>query len=273
VFVGLENGKIGHMEFMQSTFGEIIESEREMFLTAAGRYGDFFINASEFNVLLNEFIKSVDLDRYIFAMFLSQVRKHTTLALLSAVRLHHIQAMMNLRQVLEAGSCASYAIANIDREDFADVDEFGFLNPSQKLTNKRNQWLNKHYPAGSKIIQTMKNIINKSTAHANIVYAHNNFTFDGERGKFATPFFDKEDEYWVRTDLWQIGNITMGLMDLFYGVNKNRDVVKFADDFVSRLKILERENIRLKDGVMATERFQKSQAATKDVTQALFEKR
>lgn len=82
------------MEFRQSTFGDIIESEREMFLTASDRYGDFFINAFEFNVLLNEFIKSVDPDRFIFAMFLSQIRKHTTLALLSAVRLHSVQTSM-----------------------------------------------------------------------------------------------------------------------------------------------------------------------------------
>lgn len=120
--VVVENVNMVPMEFKQSTFGEIIDSEREMFLTASERYGDFFINASEFNVLLNEFIKSVDPDRFIFAMFLSQIRKHTTLALFSAVRLHHIQAMMNLRQVLEAGSCAAYAIANIDKSGFADEE-------------------------------------------------------------------------------------------------------------------------------------------------------
>ncbi len=116
------------MDFKQSTFGEIIDSERDMILTADKRYGAYYINASEFNILLNEFIKSVDLDRFIFAIFLSQVKKHSTLALFSVVRLHHTQAMMDLRQVLEAGACASYAIANTESADFADVGENGVLD-------------------------------------------------------------------------------------------------------------------------------------------------
>jgi len=48
-----------------------------MFLNAYERYGDFFTNASEFNVLLDEFINSVDPGRFIFVMFLSQIRKYT----------------------------------------------------------------------------------------------------------------------------------------------------------------------------------------------------
>lgn len=250
------------MEFKQSTFGEIIESEREMFLTATDRYGDFFINASEFNVLLNEFVKSVDPDRFIFAMFLSQIRKHATLALLSAVRLHHVQTSMNLRQVLEAGACAAYVIANTGREDFADLDENGFLDPSQKLTNKRYKWLDDNYPAGSTAIRNMKGTINTSSAHANIVYAHNNFRFDSDTGKFDTPFFDIEDEHWVKTDLWSIANIIMGLVDLFYGVNKDLNVIKFNDDFVPRLKALENENIRLKNLMMETDRYKKAMEAS-----------
>lgn len=247
------------MEFKQATFGDIIDSEREMFLTATERYGDFFINASEFNVLLNEFIKSVNPDRFIFAMFLSQIRKHTTLALLSTVRLHHVQTSMNLRQVLEAGSCSAYAIANTKREDFVDIDKNGFLDPSQKLASKRYEWLEKNFPAGSTAILNMKKTINSSSAHSNIVYAHNNFRFDEKTDKFSTPFFDIEDEYWVKTDLWTIGNIVMGLMDLFYGVNKDRNVIKFIDDFVPRLKALEKENHRLKTLMMGTDRLKKIQ--------------
>lgn len=234
------------MEFKQATFEDIIDSEREMFLTATERYGDFFVNAHEFNVLLNEFIKSVDPNRFIFAMFLSQIRKHAVLALLSAVRLHHVQTSMNLRQVLEAGSCAAYSIANIESEDFADFDENGFMDPSQKLTKKRYEWLGENFPAGSTAILNMKKIINSSSAHANIIYAHNNFRFDEKASKFSTPFFDIEDKHWVKTDLWAVGNIVMCLMDLFYGVNKDQNVIKFIDDFVPRLKALEEENHRLK---------------------------
>ncbi|MCK5027395.1 MAG: hypothetical protein KAS07_03175 [Candidatus Pacebacteria bacterium] len=251
------------MEFKQ-TFGDIVDSEKEMFLTALERYEDFFVNASEFNSFLNEFLKSVDADRFIFAMFLSQVRKHSTLALLSVVRLHHVQATMNLRQVLEAGSCAAYAIANTDRSGFADIDKDGFLNPSQKLTVKRYKWLDDNYPAGAVSIQNMKNVINKSSAHANIVTAHNNFTFDRKTGKFSTPFFDIEDDYWVKTDLWSIANILMGLMDLFYGVNKKYDAIKFIDSFTLRLKDLEKENHKLKVILMESDRYKNIQKKLKN---------
>src|SRR6516164_11309174 len=38
-----------------------------------------------------------------FARFFSLLKKHHMLALLSALRLHKVQTMINLRQVLEAG--------------------------------------------------------------------------------------------------------------------------------------------------------------------------
>jgi len=247
------------MEFKQNTIGDIIESESQMILHGAERSGDYFINASEFNNLLQQFIKSVDPDRFIFAMFLSQIRKHHLLAHFSAVRSHHIQAMMNLRQVLEAGSCAAYAIANPNKGGFADIDEKGIIDPSQELAKKRYKWLEDNFGKGSDAIKNMKNAINNSTAHSNIVYAHNNFRFDGEQRKFVTPFFDIEDDYLVKTNLWQMGNIAMGLMDLFYGVNKDLDVIKFVDNFIPRLKTLEAENHRLKAEMMSTERYKRAQ--------------
>jgi hypothetical protein len=247
------------MEFRQSDFGEIVESERDMVLAGEARYGSYFINAYEFNGLLQKFIKSVDPDRFIFAMFLAQIRKHHTLAFFSALRLHHIQAMMDLRQTLEASSCAAFAIANPDREGFAALGEDGFLDASQDLTKKRYKWLEENFAKGSDAIKNMKGSINESAAHSNIIYAHNNFRFDGDSGRFVTPFFDIEDDYLVKTDLCQIGNIAMGLMDLFYGVNSKLNVVKFIDDFVPQLKKLEAGNHELRSEIMATERYKRAE--------------
>lgn len=249
--------------FKQKTIGDILTSEQEMVLNGAESYGDYFINASEFNHLLQKFIKSVDPNRFIFAMFLAQIRKYHLLALFSAVRLHHIQAMMNLRQVLEAGSCAAYAIANPDQKGFANVDKNGIIDTTQELTNKRYKWLEENFKKGSDTIKNMKFAINNSTAHSNIVYAHNNFRFDSKKGRFDTPFFDIKDDYLVKTDLWQIGNIAMGLMDLFYGVNKNLNVVKFVDDFIPRLKKLESDNNQLKTEMMESKRFKNAQKLRK----------
>ena len=245
------------MDFKQDTIGDILDSEREMVLKGGERYGKFFVNASNFNIFLQEFLKSIDPDRFIFAAFLSQVRKHHTLALFSVIRLHHTQATMDMRQVLEAGACAAYAIAHTEVKEFADVDANGILNPSDELTKKRYKWLEENYQTGSNSIKGMKNSINISSAHSNIVYAHTNFRYDKTAVQFETPFFDFEDEYMIKNDLWMVGNVAMGLMDLFYGVNKERDVIKFVDDFIPRLKSLEKDNNVLKSELMSHPRFKR----------------
>lgn len=248
------------MEFKQETFDEIIESERQMILTGAERYGAYFANAFAFNDLLQNFIKSLNPDRFIFVMFLAQIRKHMTLAFFSVLRLHHLQAMMDLRQVLEATACAAYSIANPDVSGFADIDADGIADPSQELTKKRYKWLEDNFKQGSDAIKNMKTAINQSSAHSNIVYAYNNFRFDSEKGNFNTPFFDIEDDYLVKTNLWQVANIIMGITDLLYGVNRSIGAIKFADDFIPRLKALETENHKLKAEMMATDRYKNSKA-------------
>jgi hypothetical protein len=77
----------------------------------------------------------------------------------------------------------------------------GTLDASQKLTIKRYEWLNKHFPQGSSSIEAMKKMINKSTAHANIAYTNQNFRLAETGDGFNTPFFDFEDEYFVMCDL------------------------------------------------------------------------
>jgi hypothetical protein len=144
------------MEFRQSTVGQIIDSEREMVRTAPQRYGKYYQTALECSVLMTQFLKSIDPDRWVFASFLSQLKKHHTLALFSAVRLHKVQAMMDVRQSLEAGACAAFAIANPDHSQFVDADDYGILDPSQKLARKRYAWLDKNYPAGSTAIKEIK---------------------------------------------------------------------------------------------------------------------
>ena len=67
--------------------------------------------------MLNNFIKSIDdPTKFIFIAFLSQVKKHHTLDLFSAVRFHHIQMRMNLRQVLESDAWATYAMTHEEQK-------------------------------------------------------------------------------------------------------------------------------------------------------------
>jgi hypothetical protein len=246
------------MVFKQSTLGEILDSEREMVLRGAERYGHYYINAFEFiNLLGSGMIKSIDTDRFVFAIFLSQIRKHLALSLFSALRLHKVQAMMNLRQVLEAGASAAYAIANTDPGDFADKRDDETLDPSKRLAKKRYDWLDQNFPDGSASIKLMKDVINELGTHANIVTAHQTFQHDLEAGIFKTPFFDHEDGIWVKTDLWQIANVALGIMDLFYGVNQKFGAIQLQDDWCDKFQALVNENDRLKTEMLAHERLQK----------------
>jgi hypothetical protein len=246
------------MPFKQSTIEEIVDSERLMVLNGRERYGAYYEHALNTSLFLTHFVKSIDPDRWIFGSFLALLKKHHMLALFSTLRLHQVQSMMDLRQVLEAGACAAFAIANPEHDHFVDATEEGLLDASQKLTKKRYVWLDANYPDGSKFIADMKKPINDSTAHANLVYTSTIFKTNAADGIFVAPFFDIEDEHHVKTGLWMIGNIGVGLLDLFYAANLDRDVVTFADNFVPRVQELIQENNNLRAEMTSTERFKRA---------------
>lgn len=130
-------------EFKQSTIGDIIESEREMFLTAGDLYGEYFAHAFALNTLLNNFIKSVDDPENIF-VYLSSVKKHHTLALFSTVRLHGVRAGMDLRQVIEAGAWVAYGMAFKEKVKFCE-DKSGFIDILERLLTGRNNWFDQEF--------------------------------------------------------------------------------------------------------------------------------
>jgi hypothetical protein len=237
---------------------QIAEGEREMVAVAPERYGKFYETAAASSLFLTNFLKSINLDMAVFASFMSQVKKHHTLALLSTVRLHQVQSRMNLRQALEAGACAAYAIAHSDHNDFVYTDDYGILDPSQALTDKRYKWLEKHYPKESDSIKNIKKLINKSASHSNLVCAQNNFLYENEQNQFATPFFDIEDSYHVKSDLWLIGNIALILMDFFYKVNNGRNTIMFIDDFQQNFAVLAKYNDTLRVEMTSSDRYQEA---------------
>jgi len=244
-------------------FKQVIESERLMVLTAPERYGMYYTHAFEASAFLSNFIKSLDGDRLVFGRFYSQIKKHHLLALLSTVRLHGAQSTMNLRQVLEAGACAAFAIANPEPSHFVTTDSQGQLNSSPKLTGKIYNWLDENYSDGSKNIKAMKALINASTAHANLIFTGSNFREN--EGSISSPFFDYEDAYFVKSDLWRMGNIAISLLDLFYGVNPGLNVIKFVDDFHVRFDALVTQSMALNAEMTSTDRYKaaamKAQAA------------
>ena len=234
-------------------------------LHGAELYGEFFINASEFNNLINNFIKSIDdPSKFIFVAFLSQVKKYHVLALFSSVRRHHIQAGLNLRYVLEAGAWAAYAIAHKNKNKFCEIDANGILSIPKKLEKARNKWLDQNFKIKSDEIKRLKDLINKSVAHSNIVYTFQNFETKLVEGKgFYTPFFDFDDEYIIKTDLWSIANTGRGLLDLFYGMNLQYKVFQLIDDFNSRFEALSVQNNKLKAEMTEHPRYKRTVARRK----------
>ncbi|AZO24699.1 hypothetical protein EJ070_31195 [Mesorhizobium sp. M1E.F.Ca.ET.045.02.1.1] len=249
--------------YPQSTLEEIIDSERAMLLDGPERYGQHYKHARAATMYFSLCIASIERDRAeMFGRLFSLMKKHHTLSFFSTLRLHRVQAMMDLRQVLEAGAAAAFAIAHPDTEHFVDVDAFGIMDPSQKLTSKRYKWLEKNYRDKSEWVSSTKGHINSHAAHANIISGDSTFRMADDRSAANAPFFDIEDEYFVRTDLWLTSSVAITLMDLLFGVASDvartgRAVVEFRADFQGTIQGLASENAALQAEIQAGERYQK----------------
>jgi hypothetical protein len=243
----------------QSNLVEILKTEHKLLLEAPEKYGDFFHHATESLNLIQSFIASVDQKGWLFIAFLSHIRKHHLLALLSIIRLQHVQASMNLRQVLESGTNAAYALANPKSEDFTRSSPEGLLEIPEELQNKRYKWLENNYPKGSDAIKAMKKMM-QSASHSNIIDVHRTFKYQHKNKsvQLVTPFFDSESDFQIKTDLWTVANIAMGLMDLFYGVSLKYPYISFSQTFLERLKNLDKENARLKEIMMGTPKYKRA---------------
>lgn len=248
------------MELKQSTFEEIIESERQLVVDAEAHYGKPYRDARACSIFLSRSIISVDASRQeMFGRFFALLKKHHMLALLSTLRLHKVQSMMNLRQVLEAGAAAAFAIVNPELRHFANADSTGMiLDPSQELTKKRYQWLAANFPKGSDAIKAKKERINIATSHANVVSASQTFRVNKNGDTIDAPFFDIEDEYHVKADLWLTSSIAIELMDLLYGVNESHGVIEFTPNFVAYLTHAAQENAALHAEITSTDRFKRA---------------
>ena len=225
-----------------------------MLLNAGKEYGDYWKNAMEYNGLLNNFVKEVKPDAMFFVMFMSQIKKHHTLALLSIPRCHHVQTQMNFRQTIEAATNAAYGVAHYERENFVTNNEDGTIIDTNQA--KKYRWLKENFKFHSDFLEKQKKAINRGSAHSSVVYAFLNFGFKSATG-FATSFFDGEDKFHTRMELWFAGNLAMGIMDLMAVANKKYDLITLIPDFVQQQKELEQENHRLKAELGGNERIKK----------------
>lgn len=234
----------------------MVESERLMVISAPQRYGEFYAHAEAAAIFFSLCLKSIDPDRWVFAQYHSLAKKHLMLAVFSTLRLHKVQSTMDLRQVLEAGAFASCAIAKSDPMEFVEVDSHGLVTQPKKLTNRLYGWLDKNYAAGSTNIKRWKDEINDTSAHANLIQASINVLV--REREFAAPFFDLEDEYFVKTDLWRIGSVTLAVLDLYFGVVQDNPSVKLVDDFLDRFRDILQQNRALEAIMKSTDRYKRA---------------
>ncbi len=242
-----------------NTLEDLINAEQEMVLGAELKYGEYFSHAGEMVTLLNNLVPKIDKPtHFLFLVFLSQVKTHLTQALFSAVRRHHVQAGMNLRQVLEASVWAAYAMAFEDLDLFR-VEGSNGLEVPERLKNACRDWLKKNYPKKSEEILRLKKQINSTIAHAKIDYAFQTFSSDLRgRQRFTTSYFDIEDDFRIKMDLLMIANFAMGMLQLFTTINMEEKVFRFQNDFPNQFRKLGEQHERLRLEIQGHERFPKS---------------
>ena len=246
------------MTYPQSTLQELAESERQMVLEAEARFGKYWVEARASSIFLSRCIIAIDHDRMHVGRFNAILKKHHLLAIMSAVRLHKSQAMWNLRQVLEAGAHAAFAIANPGDEHFFKWEN-GLLVLPPKLPGKRYDWLAQNHKPFSDAIKAKKDMLNELQTYANVVAAHGVFRIEGDQ--VQAPFFDVEDEYHVKLDLWLAAAVALDVMKLFREVNQGHNVIEFFEGFDAHLTTLENRVVALMEEMKATERWQRAEAA------------
>jgi hypothetical protein len=246
------------IDIKQSTIEEIIDSEELLAIAAPERYGMYYLHARNVTTFFSKCLSSIDPGYDFFAGFYAHVKKHHLLALLSTVRLHHVQTQMNIRQVVEGGAWATYALAHTEARDFVHIDKRGILRPTTELSNKRDQWLTEKFSKNWSYLRGLRSQINKYGTHANLVVSSKVLRQSESGREWNMPFFDFTDDYYVYTDLWSIAGIGISLMDLFLGANESTHI-HFVADFDGRLTELLHQNQLLQQEMHNTDRFKQMQ--------------
>lgn len=252
----------------QDNLSEILKTEIELCEKIPLQYVEFLEHAlASFRVLQSPITLSKS-EGWLFFAFFSQVKKHHLLALLSSLRLHHVQASMNLRQLLESGTNAAYALAEPSSDNFYRVTPEGILEIPESLKQKKYKWLKKNHPDASESLKKMKDAIQPSS-HSNIVDAYRIFRTGTEDSslELETSFFDMRNDFQVKGDLWSVGNIPIGILDLIYGINQAYNRITFPDNFVEQLLGLDKESKRLKILMMNTPNYKRADERMKQIKQ------
>ena len=214
------------------------EIEHEKLISAEEDYGNSFINCYNSTIILSDLVYFPTRELYLFLSFYSQLKKYHSLAMLSAVRLHSVQSMQNLRYFLESLSNSLYVLSNNDYDNYFDYDK-NKVKDSKVSSIKCYRWLESEYPEYSKFIKDLKDEINKSHAHSNILNSYNTLQFFDDC--IHTPFFDIDDKKIIKHNLWIIAKAGIYASEMIINILK-----KFGGFFpkvsLEKIEELKKEN-------------------------------
>src|SRR3989339_1493840 len=207
-----------------------LSTDENAFVTSAEKdYGEIYVNANSFVNLLWHFIgNNVHPHAWMFMMFMSQVKKSMTLALLSFIRRHDVQGHLMLRHALESAVFACYSLNNPDSEEFGKINEKGSVDLSDKGKENAYKWIEDNYERYSKIIEIKKKRINKLYAHSNIMTSHSNFKVTEQQ--VINSYFDFLEVHITKAWIWNVANISWCLLDLFLKIIRKHGGIELIEN-------------------------------------------
>lgn len=230
--------------------------ENEKIKNAKEKYGNVFEHASKLNNLLWNFLQECEPECYPFCSFLSSTQISLTLALLSIIREHDIQAKMIVRNALESAVLACYSlykpnIANRYQEFKDNPDKQATLH--KRVIEKAYKWIEKEFSSHSDTVKFFKDMINSNYAHANIIMAQRGIISYNK--EIHLTFFDKPDPLMTIQGIWYVAHVTFGILDLFAKSAASYPAIKPQSNFLPKLKELFHENMEIKRQLEKHPRF------------------
>lgn len=102
---------------------EFSETEHQLLKGAAAKYGAAWANAEDVTLTLSNVVMYPLIPCDAYLRFYSQVKKYHTLSILSTVRLHRVQAKLDLRYCIESAANAAFALAHPDTDNYYDIEK------------------------------------------------------------------------------------------------------------------------------------------------------
>ena len=232
---------------------KISELEHKMVHDASKDYGEYWVYANEAIHLLQNFVDGVAIEAQAFSIFLSQIQKSSTLAVLSTLRRHDVQALIMIRHLSESTVLAAYSLVEYELNKYIYTSKNGYAMEKKDIKKRAYKWIEKEYPDISKRIKLAKDQINDLYAHANLLSAFTNYKIS-EENNIVLEFFDKKDDVFTKQRLWWIGNISFGIIDLITKVNRKHSLISTKDISNNMLRLMMLNN-KLQEELMKLPNF------------------